>query len=131
MEHFTKADNKNHSIIRDTNLKNYHHSPGELDDNGNTAPTYVDPVQQGSGMSAAYGKVHGKNLHEISKDEKFEGEGKQPKGGVEGREDEDRAAIGKIQQTNAIRDTIGSGVNASSKGQKISQYDVLNSEENA
>ena len=132
MGHFTKTDNKNHSVIRDTNLKNYKSTnEGEIEDNGRPAPTYVDNVAEGAGLSGAYEKVKGKNLHEIPKDQKFDGEGKQPSGGISGRMDEDREAISKMQQGNAIRDTAGSGVNASSKGQKGSQFDALNSEENA
>lgn len=132
MGHFTKTDNKNHSVIRDTNLENYHHTnDGSLDDQGRPAPTYVDPVVEGAGISGANLKPHGKNLHEIPKDQKFDGEGKQPKGGMGGREDEDRAAMADIARKNAIRDTAGSGVNAGTKGSDGSQYDALNSEENA
>lgn len=132
MGHFTKTDGKNHSIIRDTNLKNYRNTnEGELDDNGNPAPSYVDNVQEGAGLSNEFTKVKGKNLHEIPKDQKFEREGLQPKGGKDERMDEDREAIAKMQQQNAIRDTGGSGVNANSKGQGGSKFDNLNSEESA
>lgn len=132
MGHFTKTDNKNHSVIRDTNLKNYHHTnDGSLDDQGRPAPTYVDPVVEGAGISGANLKPHGKNLHEIPKDQKFDGEEKQPKGGMGGREDEDRAAMADIARNNAIRETAGSGVNAGTKGSGGSQYDALNNEENA
>lgn len=132
MGHFTKTDNKNHSIIRDTNLKNYKSTnEGSLADNGNPAPSYIDPVQEGAGLSSEFTKVKGKNLHEIPKDQKFENEGQQPKGGAAGRMDEDREAISKMQQQNAVRDTGGSGVNANSKGQGGSKFDNLNSEESA
>ena len=54
-----------------------------------------------------------------------DGEEKQPKGGMGGREDEDRAAMADIARKNAIRGTAGT------KGSFGSQYDALNSEENA